>query len=605
MNRSKYFEIIWLVQSIFVSQSVLANVHTAMQDATPTNSQTTSSLSKAELLEKENQQLKVKLTWYETEYQKLVKMIAAGNKRSEKHLSPGGSAWLPFDSKEELEKARQEAEAEAQKLIDDAQSKKPPNSRKPRSQSLPAHLPEVKKLCDVLEKERVCPEHGAMTQIGVDSTQTLVYEPPKLYRLVTEFPKYACTSCKEHGVVTAERPTGLVEGNKYDTSVAATIVVQKYDMHLPLYRQTDIFAASGWTPSRSTLLNILQQVDFVILPLVAFMARLVQGDGAVGLDESSCRMLIPGELPAIKLGDLKVKRLIEKINEARAKGENSILGKMWAYRGLDQSPYNIFDFRISRHRDGPDEFFRNSQCIVQGDCFSGNTSVVIHSDQRLTFAACWAHARRKVFEVNKENPYRKILLDMMQGLYDVNAREQGMDAAARTEHRLTNAVPMLTAIKKYIDSLTDQEVLPKSDLGGALGYLRNHWDALNVYATDGRVPIDNNRVEQLMREVALGRKNWLFVGNVESGERAARLMSLVSSAKRHHLDVWKYLKDVLDRLLAGETDYAKLMPDVWKREHPEAIRVYREEESRYKADRKQLTRARRIVAAKLKSQPPA
>ena len=84
------------------------------------------------------------------------------------------------DDKEELEKARQEAEAEAQKLIDDAQSKKPPKSRKPRSQSLPEHLPEVKKLCDVLEKERVCPEHGAMTQIGVDSTQTLVYEPPKL-----------------------------------------------------------------------------------------------------------------------------------------------------------------------------------------------------------------------------------------------------------------------------------------------------------------------------------------------------------------------------------------------------------------------------------------
>ena len=158
---------------------------------------------------------------------------------------------------------------------------------------------------------------------------------------------------------------------------------------------------------------------------------------------------------------------------------------MWAYRGLDQSPYNIFDFRISRHCDGPDEFFRKSQCIVQGDCFSGNTSVVIH--QRLKFAACWANARRKVFEVIKENPLRTIQLDMIQGLYDVNAREQGMDVAARTEHRQTNAVPMLTAIKKYIDSLTDQEVLPKSDLAGALGYLRNHWDALNVYATDGRV----------------------------------------------------------------------------------------------------------------------
>jgi hypothetical protein len=207
-----------------------------------------------------------------------------------------------------------------------------------------------------------------------------------------------------------------------------------------------------------------------------------------------------------------------------------------------------------------------------------------------------------VYDVNKENPHRNKLLDMIGGLFDVNAREQGMDAAARTEHRQTYAVPVLDAIKQYSDTLTDQEVLPKSDLAGALGYLRNHWQALTVYASDGHVPIDNNRVEQLMREVALGRKNWLFVGNVAAGERSARLMTLVSSAKRHQLDIWKYLKDVLDRLLAGETDYTKLLPNVWKMEHPEAVRVYREEESRYKADRKQLTRARRVIAAKLKRQ---
>lgn len=164
---------------------------------------------------------------------------------------------------------------------------------------------------------------------------------------------------------------------------------------------------------------------------------------------------------------------------------------------------------------------------------------------------------------------------------------------------------MLVAIKKYIDSLDDQAVLPKSNLADALRYLRNHWDALTLYATDGRIPIDNNRVEQLMREVALGRKNWLFVGNVEAGERSARLMSIVSSAKRHQLDVGLHVKDILDRLLAGETDYYKLLPDIWKREHPEAVRVYREEESRYKADRKQLDRARRIVAAKQKRPQPS
>ncbi len=328
------------------------------------------------------------------------------------------------------------------------------------------------------------------------------------------------------------------------------------------------------------------------------MRSNVQADAAVGLDESSCRMLMPMERPEVTPGDLKAQRLAEKFDEAKAKGQDSILGKMWAYRGLVQAPYNIFDFRVSRHRDGPDEFFRSSRCVVQGDCFSGNTSVVIESNERLQFAACWAHARRYVYEVNKENKHRAMLLDMIQLLYDANAREQGMDAAARTTHRQAASLPVLAAIKKYIDSLNDQVVLPKSDLADALRYLRNHWNALTLYATDGRIPIDNNRVEQLMREVALGRKNWLFVGNVEGGERSARLMSIVSSAKRHHLDVGLYVKDILDRLLAGETDYSKLVPDQWKRENPHAIRVYREEEARYKSDRKKLDRARRIVAAK-------
>jgi hypothetical protein len=136
-------------------------------------------------------------------------------------------------------------------------------------------------------------------------------------------------------------------------------------------------------------------------------------------------------------------------------------------------------------------------------------------------------------------------------------------------------------------------VLPKSKLGEALGYLRNHWKPLQTYLRDGRVPIDNNEVEQLMKHVAIGRKNWLFIGSVPAGERAADFLTLVSSALRNDLDVWAYLKNVLDRLLAGETDYAALRPDVWRREHPEAIREYRVTERRDRANRKQYRRATR------------
>jgi transposase len=129
-----------------------------------------------------------------------------------------------------------------------------------------------------------------------------------------------------------------------------------------------------------------------------------------------------------------------------------------------------------------------------------------------------------------------------------------------------------------------------------LGYLRNHWGPLQLYLTDGLMPIDNNDVEQLMKQVAVGRKNWLFIGSVAAGERAADFITLVSSAVRNDLDVWAYIKDVLDQLLAGSTDYHALRPDIWRSHHPEAIRTYRVKERRDRATRKHRRRARRRTA---------
>ena len=141
--------------------------------------------------------------------------------------------------------------------------------------------------------------------------------------------------------------------------------------------------------------------------------------------------------------------------------------------------------------------------------------------------------------------------------------------------------------------------MPKSDFAEAIRYLHNHWETLNVYTRDGRIPIDNNAVEQLMKQVALGRKAWLFVGNVSAGEQSAKMMTLVSSARRHDLDVGVYIQDILDQLLEGCTDFNRLLPDAWKQSHSEAIRQYRVEERRDKSQRKQYLAANRRLAARV------
>lgn len=534
------------------------------------------------------------------EMEKLRKLLShfVNGHRSEKRILDGpDQKYLPFDNSAEFQAAKAEAEAQAEAIVQKFTITRTLQKKK-RSEALPSHLRRVERIITGDDAQQNCPTHGARTIIDYDITETLVHTRPELYVLVKKYPKYACPGNPGCGIVSPERPTSLVEGERYDTSVAATIIESKWFFHLPLYRQQDVFAGSGWTPDRSTLLNLVSSVEFVITPLIEYMTERVQQDTGVGLDDTSCRMLLPKTEPTVVPGDAKSVRLAEKVAEAKAKGDTSLLAKMWVYSGLNLAPYNIFDFRVSRHRDGPDEFFRNSRCTVQGDCFSGNMSVIIASDERLKFAACWGHARRKVVEATTYKNESELLLGMIQALYDVETRAKELTWQERQALRLRESSLILAGMKNWLDTERLGDVLPKSDFAEALRYIRNHWEALNVFVQDGRLPIDNNSVEQLMKQVAMGRKAWLFVCSVAGGEQSAKMMTLVSSARRHDLDVAVYVKDVLDQLLAGSTNYHALLPDVWKQTHPEAIREYRVEERRDKAERKQLAAARRRLAAR-------
>jgi hypothetical protein len=188
----------------------------------------------------------------------------------------------------------------------------------------------------------------------------------------------------------------------------------------------------------------------------------------------------------------------------------------------------------------------------------------------------------------------------MNQLYDIERRASQRTAEARGELRKKESRPILERLKEFLDGPIVQNVLPSSNLGKAFKYLHNHWEALNVYVTDGRLPIDNNQVERLMKRIAIGRKNWLFIGSLRAGIRNASLMSLVASALRMELDVSMYLESVITHRLRGTAKLEELLPDRWRANHPEAVREYREQERRDKADVASLQAAKRRARSELR-----
>jgi hypothetical protein len=329
--------------------------------------------------------------------------------------------------------------------------------------------------------------------------------------------------------------------------------------------------------------------------LAWYLRGEVLASGAIGTDETRVTLLLPADIPEAKEGDAKSQRIYEVFTQARAEGRKSVSGRMWAYRSLTM-PINVFDFTVSRHRDGPDEFLVAGGFVgkLLADCYSGYQGITLRSDARIVRAACNAHARRKIFDARESYPLLSSqFLAMYQELYDIEDRGKVLSVGQREELRDREARPVWQRMRQLLDSEPASRVLPKEKFAEALSYIRNQWDALQVYLGDGRLPIDNNETEQLMKQVAIGRKNWLFLGSVAAGERMADLMTLVSSALRNDLDVWAYVKDVLDQLLAGSTDYACLRPDRWAASHPEHIRVYRADERRDRAAAQHHRRTRR------------
>jgi hypothetical protein len=310
----------------------------------------------------------------------------------------------------------------------------------------------------------------------------------------------------------------------------------------------------------------------------------------IGTDDTGVKLIIPKTIPGIDPDDPASQRVHEVFSKAVAEGKSVVNAKMWAYRGV-HVPLNVFDFSVSRHRDGPDRFLIDNhyEGILLGDCYSGYTGIALRSNAAITHAACASHARRRVFEARLSHPpHASRLLAMFQELYAIEDEGRG-DLRLLGRLREEQSKPVWSRLREYLEG-SMAELLPREGMAQAKSYLINQWAPLTRHLDDARIPMDNNECEQLMKQIAIGRKNWIFVGSVPAGHRAAALMTLVSSALRNHLDVWAYIKGVIDALLTGETNYHHLRPDVWAASHPDQIRHYRIEERRDRADRKQRRR---------------
>ena len=251
---------------------------------------------------------------------------------------------------------------------------------------------------------------------------------------------------------------------------------------------------------------------FVIEPLVAHFKRAVLADPVIGTDDTRVTLLVPEAVPKPDPKDPKSRRAYEVLSRAVEEKRPSVNAHMWAYRGITV-PLNVFDFTVSWHRDGPQIMLADFEGIVLGDCYSGYEGIALASEGRIRRASCAAHARRKFTDAKTAYPLESaFVLAKFRQLYDIEDQARVMSPEDRVALRQSAAAPVWAALEEWLDSEAATGALPKSLLAKATGYLRNQWDGLQTYLTDGRCPIDNNDVEQLMKQVAIGRKNWLFIG---------------------------------------------------------------------------------------------
>jgi transposase len=412
----------------------------------------------------------------------------------------------------------------------------PRSKRQAVRQALPASLPRVERHHEIDATHCACGQ--PLKRIGEEVSEQLDCVPAQFFVLRHIRGKYACACCQ---TVQAEpMPAQMIDKGIPAPGLLAQVVIAKHDDHLPLYRQTEIYARSGVHIPRSSMAQWIGVCGVRLAPVADALREFILGHAVIHADETPVKLLAPGQG--------KTKRAY-----------------VWVYRTTNFVAQRavLFDFTPGRGGENPRRVLQGFGGTLLSDDFSGYHALAA---QGITAALCMAHARRKLFDAHALNgsPIAAQAVALIAKLYEIERLSAELDPQARWLLRQQRAKPVADALHAW---LTEQrQKLANADATAkAIDYALSNWRALTHYLDDGNVPIDNNAAENAVRPLCVGRKNWLFVGSQQAGERAAVVMSLIESAKLNGHEPWAYLKDVFERLpTLKQRDLAQLLPHNWR-----------------------------------------
>ena len=481
---------------------------------------------KAEGFEQKTKSLEEENAWLKYQVEQL-KRFAFGQKRERFEKAPDNLPQLPFETEPEV---KEQIEEETTEKITYERKK----TKHPGRQALPEHLP--------VEEIEIYPEEDITDKvcIGKEVTDELEYQPARYY--IKRYIRYKYASKNKEEVVIGKLPSRVIDKCIAGPGLLASILVDKYMDHLPLYRQKQRFKRENIPIASSTLEGWTRQSLKVLDILYQQLEKETKSKGYLQADETPIKVQDNGKKGACHRG------------------------YYWVYHSpIDKTV--LFNYQPGRSAKAAAHMLDGFKGYLQTDGYEVYDG--IGKREGVTHLFCWAHARRE-FEKALSNDHTRaeIALTFIQGFYKIEAkaREEGMDAAQRKEIRLDKSLPVLNAFAKWMKGELDKnKILPRSQMGKAIRYSLTRWDGLTAYLYDGMLEIDNNLIENAIRPVALGRKNYLFAGSHDAAGRAACIYSFFAICKKHEINPYKWLKYVFENIMDVKvTQLQSLYPQNFK-----------------------------------------